>query len=73
MVYKNIGYIRVEQAEEEQAEREEQAELEEEVLGDIEDYNELTVADLQDKAEQLGLENYKGLKKAELINLIKGE
>lgn len=62
MLYKGIGYKTVEEVE-----------LEEEVLGDIEDYNELTVAELQDKAETLKLEDYKGLKKAELINLIKGE
>ena len=62
MIYKNIGYKTLEDTK-----------LEKEVLGDIEDYNELTVAELQDKAETLKLEDYKGLKKAELIDLIKGE
>lgn len=39
----------------------------------VEDLEELTVKELKEKAEALKLENYNGLKKDELIALIKGE
>lgn len=40
---------------------------------EAEDLEELTVKELKEKAEALKLENYNGLKKDELIALIKGE
>lgn len=45
----------------------------EEVEEKAEDLEELTVKELKEKAEALKLENYNGLKKDELIALIKGE
>lgn len=61
MVYRGIGYVPVEEFEEfEEVEK-------------VEDLEELTVKELKEKAEALKLENYNGLKKDELIALIKGE
>lgn len=45
----------------------------EEEVEEVEDLEELTVKELKEKAEALKLENYNGLKKDELIALIKGE
>ena len=59
MIYRQIGYLPVEDLPVEDLE--------------IEDLEELTVKELKEKAEALELENYNGLKKDELIALIKGE
>ena len=61
MVYKQIGYKLVEEVE-----------LKDEVLDGVEVLEDLTVVELQEKAEALKLENYKGLKKADLVKAIEG-
>lgn len=49
-------------------------EHEENVPGDGEiNLEELTVKELKEKCEELGLEDYKSLKKEELIELLKGD
>lgn len=40
---------------------------------DLLNLEELTVKELKEKCEELGLEDYKGLKKDELIELLKGD
>ena len=74
MVYRGIGYVPVEaEVIEEEVIEEVEEEVIEEVEEEVADLEELTVKELKEKAEALKLENYNGLKKDELIALIKGE
>lgn len=61
VIYKDQGFKEIEKHEEN-------------VSGDEElNLEELTVKELKEKCEELGLEDYKSLKKEELVELLKGD